>query len=551
VRDRAVVVLAIARDPGLRRIVLAYLGFNMVEAATWIAILVYAYAIGGAALAGIAAVVQLVPAGLVAPFAASAGDRFRRDHVLIAGYALQAATLAITAVAIQADLPPAVVIVLATLAASSLTLTRPVQGALLPMVTHRPDDLAAANSATQVAESLGIFLGPLIGGLLLGIGSAGHVFGAFAVVALASCILVTRLPVDRHAVTPRQAPSAGDVIRGSLDGFSLLGRERRVLLLVAVLSAAFIVVGALDVLVVAVAIDLLGIGQAWAGFLYAAFGLGGVIGALVSVSLVGRRRLTPSLAVSAILFGGPISTVALVSGAVPAAVLLAGSGVGSSLVTVAGRTLLQRATPEHVLARVFGVLEGLSMFALAAGSFATAVLIETLGIANALLAAGAFVPVVLVLSWLELRRIDHDAPAPDPVALGLLVRLPMFSPLSAPAMERILAGLARVEAPAGEVIIREGDVGERFYVIEDGRVGVTIEGQPVAERGPGDGFGEIALLRSVPRTATVTALTSVRLLAIAGPTFLAAITGHPSSEATAAAVAAQQLAHAAPRQLGR
>jgi MFS family permease len=338
------------------------------------------------------------------------------------------------------------------------------------------------------------------------------------------------------------------VLAGSLDGFAVLRRERRVLLLVAILASAFVVVGALDLLVVAVAIDVLGMGEAWAGFLYAAFGLGGVIGAVVSVSLVGRRRLTPSLALSAILFGGPIATVAVVPGALPAAVLIAGSGVGSSLVTVAGRTLLQRAAPEPVLARVFGVLEGLSMFALAVGSAATAALVETVGIQNALLAAGAFVPVILTLSWLELRAIDRDAPTPDPRAVDLLLSLPMFRPLSAPAMERILAGLVRVEAAAGDVVIREGEAGEWFYVIEDGRVAVTIDGRPVSERGPGEHFGEIALLRNVPRTATVTALEPLRLLAVARPTFLAAVTGHPSSEASAAAVTARQLAHAAPSQ---
>jgi predicted MFS family arabinose efflux permease len=546
-RDRLGVVVTVARDPTLARIELAFLGYNMAEYATWVAILVWAYGIGGPATAGLVALVQLIPAGLIAPFAAFAGDRFRRDRVLVAGYLTQALSLGLTSAALIGHAPPLVTLAGATVAATSLTLTRPIHAAILPAITHRPVDLTAANAVSSLAEQLGIFVGPLIGGILLGLGGPGAVFAMFALVSLAGVGLVRRLPIDVDAATPRQPPAAGDVVHMSLAGFGVLVRERRVLLLVAVLAAASVVVGALDILVVAVAIDLVGAGDAGAGFLYAAFGLGGVLGAIASVSLVGRRRLTPSLAGSAILFGGPISAIGVVATNLTAPLLFAASGAGSSIVRVAGNTLLQRAAREDVLARVFGVLEGLAMFALAAGSVGSAAIAASLGIPNALLITGAFVPLVLGLAWLELRVIDRDAPAPDAQALELLLGLPIFGPLSAPSMERILADLVRVDAPATEVLIRQGDEGDRFYVIVEGRVQVTVDGAVVAERGPGDGFGEIALLRGVPRTATVTALTAVRLIALDRASFLEAVTGHPQSRARAEAAAAEHLAHAAPR----
>lgn len=533
--ERLRVVATVARDPGLARITGAYLGFNMAEYATWVAILVYAYGLGGAGAAGIVALVQLIPAGIVAPFAAFAGDRFRRDRVLLVGYLLQSITLGATAVALYADAPIALTLVVATMAATSFTITRPTQAAILPNITHTPADLTAANAVSGLAENVGIFLGPLLGGLLLGRSEPGDVFAAFAFVTFMSTLLVVRLPIDVAVAPPRASSEAG--LHGSFGGFAALRRERRVLLLVLILSATIVVVGAMDILFVAVAIDLLHAGEAWAGFLYSAFGLGGIVGAISTVALVGRRRLTPSLAGSGVLFGLPISSIGLVPAAATAPFLFAASGVGYSVTTVAGRTLLQRIAPEAVLARVFGVLEGLAMFALALGSVGSAVLVETLGITAALVVTGMFVPVALALAWIQLRKLDREAMAPDPEALAMLRRLPIFAPLSAPAIERIMADLIRLEVPAGHVLIREGDEGDRFYVIVEGRADVTRAGIQVAERRAGEYVGEIALLRDLPRTATVTAVTPLKLLALERGRFLEAVTGHPRSHAYVESVA--------------
>jgi len=540
-REQLRVVLAVARDPGLARIELAFFGFRMAEAATWTAILVYGYGLGGAGASGLIALIQLLPSGLVAPFGAVAADRFRRDHVLLVAYLLQAITLAATAVALEEDAPVWLTIFVATLASISFTFIRPLQSSILPAITHTPQDLTAANAVTGLADNVGVFVGPLIGGLLLLRSEPGDVFAGFAIVTVLSALLVVRLPIDRDAATPRWAAGAGEIVRASFGGFAVLRRERRVLLLVLTVSAATVIVGAIDVLVVAIAIDLLRVGASWASFLVAAFGLGGILGSVLTVGLIGRRRLTPALAASGVLLGLPIGGIALAPSVVTAPLAFAASGIGFSVTTMAGNTMLQRIAPEAVLGRVFGILEGLTMFALALGSIGSAALIETLGIERALVATGLFVPIVIAITWRRVRALDRDAREPDPEALALLRRLPIFAPMSAPTIERIMAELTRLEVPAGHVLIRQGDQGDRFYVLAEGRVEVTVDGRHVAERGPGDHFGEIALLRNVPRTATVTALTPLRLIAIERPRFLEAVTGHPQSHLHAEAVARERL----------
>ena len=534
-------MLAVARDPGLARIELAFLGFRMGESATWVAILVYAYALGGARVAAIVALAQLIPAGLAAPFAAYACDRYRRDRVLLAGYLLQAATIGATALALYSNASLVVTVIVASTTLMADTITRPVQAVILPSITHSPADLTAANAVSGLADNLGIFFGPLVAGILLTGGRPADVFAVFAGVSLVSAVLTLRLPVVIEPTGARPGATPGAILRGSFGGFRDIAHERRVLLIVLVLSSGMVVIGALDLLFVAVAIDLLHAGQAWAGFLSAAFGFGGVLGALATVALVGRRRMTPALAGSSALFGLPILLISLMPSTLTAPILFGSSGAGFSITSVAGQTLLQRVAPEWMLARVFGVLESLAMFSLAVGAVASGTIVSTFGIGWGLFAAGILVPLVLLGSWIELGALDRGARQPDAEAVALLKHLPIFAPLSAPSMERILAELSWLDVPAGHIVIREGDPGDRFYVLAEGRVEVSLAGAHLSHRGPGDHFGEIALLRNVPRTATVTALTPLRLIAIERDRFLEAVTGHPQSRRTAEVVAAEQM----------
>jgi MFS family permease len=186
---------------------------------------------------------------------------------------------------------------------------------------------------------------------------------------------------------------------------------------------------------------------------------------------------------------------------------------------VSGRTLLQRVAPPEVLARAFGLLEGFSMGGLAVGAAVAPFLVETFGIGAALLIVGAALPLTLVLTIRPLLRLE-TVPRTPPREIRLLRAIPIFASLPSPTLERLAATLERIDAPAGAVIVRQGDAGDRFYVIDEGIVSVTIDGHAVRQLGPGDFFGEIALLRDVPRTASVAAREAVRLYALPRDAFL-------------------------------
>jgi len=180
--------------------------------------------------------------------------------------------------------------------------------------------------------------------------------------------------------------------------------------------------------------------------------------------------------------------------------------------------------------------------ALAVGSLCAPLLAETIGVRGALIAAGVFLPALAVLSWRRLAAFDAEAAIP--ANLELLLGSPIFAPLSPPALEALAARLEPRQLRAGDVVFAQGDPGGDFYLVATGRVGVVHDGEQVAELGPGESFGEIALLRSVPRTATVTALTDVTLQALERETFLGAVTGHAQSRAAAESLVVTRLSPA-------
>ena len=215
-------------------------------------------------------------------------------------------------------------------------------------------------------------------------------------------------------------------------------------------------------------------------------------------------------------------------------------GVGNTIVDVAGITLMQRTAPDELLARVFGVLESLMLATLALGSLVTPAIVAALGTKSTLVLVGLFLPALLVPLWPALRRVDAAAHVPTE-PLALLRAIPIFAPLPAPALERLAAGAVAVAVVAGDPVFLQGDPGDRFYAIESGRARVSIDGAETNELGPGEFFGEIALLRDVPRTATVRALDGLRLYAVERDDFIAAVTGHAPSLDAAENVVAMRL----------
>ncbi len=481
-------------------------------------------------------VVQLGPAALFALIVSLLGDRYRRGRVLLAGYLIQALTMGAMAAALFSGAPLPAIYAFAALSATSITLTRPAQGALLPSLARTPEELTAANVAAGWIESLSVFGGPALSGVLLGVWGPGVVFAVMSGALLCSALLAARIEA-RSASAPARArgESAPGVVGELLGGFHALVGGRRPRLVVYLMGAHFVVEGAIDILLVVLAFRMLDFGGAGVGFLNAAFGVGGIVGAGLTMLLVARRRLAPPLFGGAAAWGGALVAIGLFPNRIAAPVLVGVAGVGRPLIDVAGRTLLQRVVPDRVLSRVFGVLEGLYMAGLAVGLAVIPALFALIGVRATFVVAGTFLPVLFLLLSRRLAEVDASGTVPE-TRLALLRSLPIFAPLPAPAIERVASCLIPLEATLGTPIVRQGEPGDRFYIIADGEVVVSRDDRDVASLGGGGFFGEIALLRDAPRNATVTARTKVRLYALERDDFLEVVTGHPQSAEAAEAV---------------
>jgi hypothetical protein len=304
---------------------------------------------------------------------------------------------------------------------------------------------------------------------------------------------------------------------------------------VELLGAASVLSGTLDVLLVVLAIELLAMGQSGVGFLNAAIGGGGMIGAALAVTLVGRPRLAVPFGIGIALWAICLAVVGLLPIPALAIGMLAMAGLGRVLMDVAGRTLLQRVSADELLSRIFGVLEGIHQATLALGAILAPVLIELAGTPGAFLIAGFGLLAVTALNWRRLVQADATGVVRER-ELRLLLGIPFFASLDGPALERLAAGLIAVDLPAGAAIIRQGEPGDRFYIIGSGEVVVSVDDRVVRTQGPGESFGEIALLRDVPRTATVHAASAVELLALDRHLFLEVLTGQPASHDAAESV---------------
>ena len=534
------VVRAILRNPSLRRVELAFLLFNTVEFGTWVAILLYAYEAIGPASVGLVAVVQLVPGAVLAPFIAGFGDRFRRDRVLFLGYVLQTATYGVTSLGMALLAPPVLVVVAATCAATALSITRPAQGSLVPSLSRTPEELTAANGLSGAMEGTGMLLGPLLAAAILAVATPAGVFGAATIGCLIAAALVVNLPAPRvPAVAEGPEPPDRPEGPGSvLDGIRLAARHGGTRIIVGILALRMVVIGALDVLFILLALEVFDIGESGAGLLNAALGLGVVVGGALTFTFVGRQRLAPVLAGAALAAGLALVAVGLVPVASTAAILVILAGCGFAACDVVGRTILQRATPDLVLSRVLGALEGIDFAGLALGSLLAPLVALAIGVQPAMIAFGVVLPVGLVLAWAGLQAIDRHALVPVR-AIALLREDVVFAPLPQASIEWLARQTRWLTIERGQVLIAEGDAGDAYYVLESGALAVTKGGVPirVCER-RGEGVGEIALLRDVRRTATVTARDPSVLLVVRRQEFLEVVAGHPASREAAQQVVA-------------
>lgn len=505
----------------LRRALLAYLVFSAVEMGSWVAVLVWAHSQGDAGTVGLVAVLQTISAAFLAPVLASGVDRVPRALAPPISYFLVGISLATVAWGILAGAPFALVTTSAVVATVLIGACRPAHHSLTPCLTGTPTDLMAANVVATAAEGIGLFAGPAIVGAVMTVSSPG--------VALLVCVglmVVATLLTSGFPPVSLPEPLSGPLGKGGLmAGLRRLRDEPTSGVPIAVAGMGGVVGGALDVLMVVLAIEVLMIGDGGVGYLNAALGVGAIVGGLGSSLLVGRRRLSPPLMFTGLLTG---LAMLLVAWRPDAAVLLAGAGVGYSVIGMVTKTMLQRLNPPRLMGRMFGWLEGVQLAGLALGSGLAPLAIALFGTPGSFGVFGVALPLAMTLLWRGLREADRRADMPTE-ALGVLRRVDVISALPPEVLEALARGAALRRFTKGTAVVTQGSVGEEMYVVGEGSVQVSRGGQLLATLGPGDIFGEIALLSDAPRIATVTTASDTTLLAIGREAFLGALSTDPAT----------------------
>jgi MFS family permease len=523
------------RNPELRQLQLAGLGSTLAIWVNSIAIAVYTYRADGPKAVGLVLFARWTLAALFAPWLALLADRLSRRRVMLLVDLSRTVLVTGMAVTAAAGGPALVVYALAVLVSVISSAFLPAQAALIPTLAETPEELTASNLALNTISGAGTFAGPALGGLALAFSGPWLVFALTAVGYLWSGACVMRLSRDVPATGEGRKRLGSELMAG----FAAIGADSKLRAIVALTGAEMLVVGALEIVIVVDAIQVLHSGNAAVGWLNTALGGGGLLGAAVGIVLAARKRLAADFALGLVLLGAALAVLGLFTSIAPALVLFAVMGAGATLIDVAGMTLLQRAAPADVVGRVFGVIESVVLAGVAVGALVMPLLIGGTSPRTAFAITGLLLPAATVLAWQTLRRVDREARiAVEP--LELLGAIPIFAPLPAAVLERLASLVAEVEVAAGTDVFRQGDAGDRFYVIAEGSAAVEIDGTETRELGRGDFFGEIALLRDVPRTATVRAVDELRLYALERDDFIAAVTGHaPSREAADSIVAAR------------
>ncbi len=542
VATASVMVRRVAANPAIRRSQLGWLTAITAEWAYVVSLLVFAYTVGGVLAVGLVGMLRMLPAAIVAPFLSTLADRLPRGRVLLGVHLGRAALVGLATAAVLADLPVSLVLVCALLEGMLSTLHRPATMSLQPALARSPEELVASNVAVTFGEGLGVLVGPAVGAVVSALFGAGPGMAVGAAGFVIAGVAVLGLHAESRSTRRTLAATGG--IGEAVAGFRALATHRHAGQLVALLGTQTFVRGMLTVLLVAAAVELLGMGESGVGYLTSAMGAGGLIGGVLGMVLLVGRSLAGPLGLGLLLWGLPISLIGLFPHPLLALGLLAVVGAANAVLDVSAFSLLQRSVPNTVRGRVFGALEGGVALTVGVGSLVVPLLVTLIDLRPTLVLVGLILPVLAILSRRAVARTEQQAIVPER-ELRLLRGVPMFAPLPMTVIEQLASDLEEVTVNAGEVVVREGEEGRSYFVIAAGTASVSADGVEL-EMGPGEGFVEIALLRDVPRTATVRAATDLQLLRLGRGPFLEAVTGTPQSVQAADALVDRRLAPSAP-----
>ncbi len=517
--------------------------FGFAFTAEWaftVAIGLVAYADGGAVAVGLVALLRLVPAALLAPVITAYADRMPRERVLgISSFVRGIATLAAAPV-LMMDGPIWVVYALSIVSAIAFTPYRASHSALMPSLCRTPDELTSVNVVRGALDSISVIVGPMMAAALVAIADVASVFIFAGVCGLISAALLIRLNYERIPASVGEHPSLVTEVR---EGIAAVSSNPGVSVVIGFVVVQTVIRGAFTVFILVVSIDLLERSESSVGVLQGAVGIGALLGSLLCTLMVGSRAMTRWLGIAVVLWGAPLAVMGLLPYYVIALLAAGVIGIGNAMVDVTAFTLLARMVPNAVMARVFGLLESIGALAAGVGSVAAPLLIGPLGVRGALIAVGLVAPLACLLWWKRLTTIDRTvAVRTDDIAL--LRQVPMLRPLPVPVLESLAQGLEPSALAAGETLFEAGDIGDSFYVIEDGTVEVVDHDEVIRTMGAGEGFGEIALLGNTRRTMTVRAVGPVALYGVSSAVFLPAVTSIAGARSAAETTKSDYLAHA-------
>jgi hypothetical protein len=396
-----------------------------------------------------------------------------------------------------------------------------------------PDELTAANVFSGGLVAAAELAGPASAAVIMTTVGSWAVFAVMSVVTAASAATVWRLPAASIA--------ADDDPESVIAGIRATARAPGPRVMVIAIAAYYVVIGALDVLAVVIAVELLRKSEAYSGFVTTAIGVGCLLAGALTITLIGRRWIAPWILISGLAIGISLVAVSLAGSSVVASMaILVTFGVATATYELTALMLLQRVSRLDIIAQVFALVEGLQMAMLAIGAALVPLAVRLFGSHWAPAAVGVLFVAFTASIGASIVLIDRNARVPI-TEMATLRATPLFGALPGPALETVAREARRIEAKAGTAIVVQGEPGMEYFAVISGDLVVSIDGTDRSELGRGDGFGEIALLRDVPRAATVRAISDAVLLAVDREPFLTAVTGHAATGDRASSIAAKHL----------
>ncbi len=531
---------SVLRNPNLRRIQLAFGGSLAGDWAYGTAILVWAYEESGATGVGVFTAARFIGASVAGPVGAAIADRMSRRTFMMATDVIRAVLVSITAVVIMADGPALAVYVVAVVTAMVGAPFRSAQAGLIPQLVDTPGELTASNAVAANIENVVVFLGPAIGALMLGAFDVAPVVWLNVATFVWSFVMVAGVKVHAPAEPEAGADEPEEkMLRQMTAGFAYLRKDADLRTITALTAAQTLIWGFLTVFMVVIAVRDFG-EAASVGWLQGVMGVGTIVGGAVILGRVAKGKLAEDMVIGVLGWSVPVIALAVFPSPVTAFAALLVIGVADPWVNLGLETIPQRLAPEGVISRVYAAVESLVIGAIAVGSLAAPLFIHWFGVRASLVGVGVLVTAYAVSTIPRLRALDRRLTEPE--GLAVLRTIAMFEPVHPSVLEEMAHRMEQVTLTAGTVVVREGEPSDRFYVIASGEVEVSHGDLVVRREAAGDFFGEIGLLRNVPRTATVTAVTDATLWTLERTDFLGAITGTGAARVAAEEVVSRRIA---------